>query len=104
MKEFFTEDRVLSKKPPYYKTAEVPDMWFSAEVVWEIRGADFTVSPVHQAAVGLVHPSKGISMRFPRFIRRRDDDRSSEECSSAADVADLFQSQSRKMDVNDGKN
>ncbi|KAF8026859.1 hypothetical protein BT93_F3373 [Corymbia citriodora subsp. variegata] len=98
MKEFFSGDRILSKKPPYYKTAEVPDMWFSPEVVWEIRGADLTLSPVHQAAVGLVHPSRGISMRFPRFIRCVSD-RNPEDCSTAADIAEMFQSQSRKMDM-----
>ncbi|KAL9360740.1 hypothetical protein Peur_048863 [Populus x canadensis] len=47
MKVFFSGDRILARKPPYYRTVDVPDMWFSAEFVWEIRGADFTISPVH---------------------------------------------------------
>ncbi|XP_057487838.1 DNA ligase 6 isoform X2 [Actinidia eriantha] len=98
MKEFFSGDKVLSKKPPYYQTAEAPDMWFSPELVWEIRGADFTVSPVHKAAIGLVHPSRGISVRFPRFIRSVTD-RKPEECSTADDIAEMFHSQTRKMDV-----
>ncbi|KAK1556406.1 hypothetical protein Q3G72_004547 [Acer saccharum] len=98
MKECFSGDKILSKKPSYYRTAEVPDMWFPPEVVWEIRGADFTVSPVHQAAIGLVHPSRGISIRFPRFIRTVSD-RNPEDCSTAADVAEMFHSQTRKMDV-----
>ncbi|PPS06221.1 hypothetical protein GOBAR_AA14429 [Gossypium barbadense] len=98
MKEFYAGDRILAKKPAYYQTAEVPDMWFSPELIWEIRGADFTVSPVHQAAIGLVHPSRGISIRFPRFIRLVTD-RNPEECSTAADVAEMFHSQTRKMDV-----
>ncbi|KAL5743380.1 hypothetical protein ACOSQ2_026496 [Xanthoceras sorbifolium] len=103
MKEFYSGEKILSKKPPYYRTAEVPDMWFSAELVWEIRGADFTVSPVHQAAIGLVHPSRGISIRFPRFIRTVSD-RNPEDCSTAADVAEMFHSQTRKMDVTAKKN
>ncbi|KAG8384127.1 hypothetical protein BUALT_Bualt04G0086000 [Buddleja alternifolia] len=98
MKEFISGDRVLSKKPPYYRTAEVPDMWFSPELVWQIRGADFTVSPVHHAAIGLVHSSRGISVRFPRFVRSVSD-RKPEECSTAADIAHMFHSQTRKMDV-----
>ncbi|KAK8694450.1 hypothetical protein V6N13_072002 [Hibiscus sabdariffa] len=98
MKEFFSGDRILGKMPAYYQTAEVPDMWFSPELVWQIRGADFTVSPVHQAAIGLVHPSRGISMRFPRFIRSVTD-RNPEECSTATDIAEMFHSQTRKMDV-----
>lgn len=98
MKECFSGDKILLKKPSYYRTAEVPDMWFSPEVVWEIRGADFTISPVHQAAIGLVHPSRGISIRFPRFIRLVSD-RNPDECSTAADIAEMFHSQTRKMDV-----
>ncbi|CAK9177951.1 unnamed protein product [Ilex paraguariensis] len=101
MKEFFSGDRILAKKPPYYQTGEVPDMWFSPELVWAIRGADFTVSPVHHAAIGLVHPSRGISIRFPRFICSVSA-RKPEECSAATDIAEMFHSQTRKMDVSVG--
>ncbi|KAJ7975786.1 DNA ligase [Quillaja saponaria] len=98
MKELFSGDQILSKKPPYYQTAEAPDIWFCPKLVWEIRGSDFTISPVHHAAIGLAHPSRGISIRFPRFIRALPD-RDPEHCSTAADIADMFHSQSRKMDV-----
>lgn len=97
MEEFFSGERILKKKPAYYQTLEEPDIWFSPELVWEIRGADLTVSPVHQAAVGLVHPSRGISMRFPRFIRQRID-KKPEDCTTPVDIADLFNQQTRKMD------
>lgn len=99
MKEFYSEDKILSKKPPYYQTGEQPTMWFVPELVWEIKGAEFTISPVHHAATGLVHPSRGISIRFPRFSRSRPD-RKPEECSTAMDIAEMFNSQTRKMDVN----
>lgn len=98
MKEFFSGDKILSKKPPYYQTSEAPDMWFSPQLVWEIKGADLTVSPVHHAAIGLIHPTRGISIRFPRFIRSISD-RSPEECSTSADIVDMFHSQTRKMDL-----
>lgn len=98
MKDLFSADKILSKKPLYYRTNEAPDMWFSPELVWEIRGADLTVSPAHKAAVGLVHPSRGISMRFPRFVRCLSD-RRPEDCSTSTDIAEMFHSQTRKMDV-----
>ncbi|CAO2178735.1 unnamed protein product [Urochloa humidicola] len=98
MKEFYSGERVLPKKPIYYKTDEQPEVWFTAEQVWEVRGADLTLSPVHHAAIGLVHPSRGISVRMPRYIRSVPD-RSPEDCSTAADIATMFKAQTRKMDV-----
>ncbi|XP_057784284.1 DNA ligase 6 isoform X2 [Salvia miltiorrhiza] len=98
MKDFFSGERIMSKRPAYYRTAEVADMWFSAEVVWQIKGADLTLSPVHDAAFGLVHPSRGISVRFPRFIRSLMD-RKPEDCTTASDIADMFTLQTRKMEI-----
>ncbi|CAM0882158.1 unnamed protein product [Alopecurus aequalis] len=98
MKEFYSDERILPKKPVYYKTDEQPELWFTAEQVWEIRGADLTLSPVHHAGVGIVHPSRGISVRMPRYIRSVPD-RSPEDCSTAMDVACMFKAQTRKMEV-----
>lgn len=39
MKEFYSGERILLKKPVYYKTDEQPEVWFTAEQVWEVRGA-----------------------------------------------------------------
>ncbi|CAD6237405.1 unnamed protein product [Miscanthus lutarioriparius] len=52
MKEFYSGERILPKKPVYYKTDEQPELWFTAEQIWEIRGADLTLSPVHQSPCG----------------------------------------------------
>ncbi|KAG9080319.1 hypothetical protein FS749_008052, partial [Ceratobasidium sp. UAMH 11750] len=51
----------------------VPKAWFKPSEVWEIKGADITLSPVSQAAKGLVTGDRGLSLRFPRFMRVRED-------------------------------
>ena len=74
------------------ETGERAPYWFAPTEIWEIRGADITVSPVHKAAAGLVHPERGLSLRFPRFIRRRDDKRVC-DATTPAQLASLYSQQ-----------
>ena len=70
-------------------------MWFSPSEVWEIRGADLTISPVHRAACGHLHESRGCSLRFPRFIQTRDD-KAPEDASGPEVIVSLYNAQTRK--------
>ncbi len=83
----------IDKQKSYYNvnsSLEQPDHWFEAEQVWEIKCADFSLSPVHTAAIGLVDPNRGMSMRFPRFLRLREDKSAEQATSSQQVLADLF--------------
>ena len=67
-------------------------MWFDAREVWELRGAELTVSPVHRAAVGRVPGERGLGLRFPRFLRIRED-KAVEDATTADAVAGMFLAQ-----------
>ena len=57
--------------------------------------ADITISPTYTAAIGLVSEEKGLSLRFPRFLRKRDD-KSIEEASTNIFLAGLWRKQEEK--------
>lgn len=83
-------DNVRARRPGYveYEGPE-PDVWFEAGEVWEVGFADVTVSPTYTAAAGLVEGGRGLSLRFPRFLRVRGD-KGVEEASTGGDLARLW--------------
>lgn len=79
---------------PYYQFADnqkdIKDItWLEPKEVWEIKCADLTLSPVYKAAYGSAQPGKGISLRFPRFERKRDDKNIS-QATTASQVLDMY--------------
>lgn len=92
-----TEDRRLDAPKSYFQVSDnkilEPDIWFEPCQVWEVLCADLSVSPNHKAALGLVDGSKGIALRFPRFVRIRDD-KGPEDATDASQVAELYAAQS----------
>lgn len=107
-KAFYDKDggtNVLGKKPGYVEyEGGYPDVWFEPQEVWEIAFADITLSPVYTAALGLVSEERGLSLRFPRFLKKRND-KSIEEASTSEFLAGLWRKQEAKAPaaVNEGQ-
>jgi DNA ligase-1 len=78
-----------------------PDVYFRPHEVWEIRGADITLSPVSLAALGLGSSSRGLSLRFPRFIKTRED-KSPEQASTTNFLAQIWKDQQGKSKASAG--
>lgn len=69
------------------------NIWFSPAVVWEIQGADLSISPKHTSAWSKAADNKGISIRFPRFLRSRPD-KKPQDSTSPDQILKMFYDQS----------
>jgi DNA ligase 1 len=98
LEEFHNElsELVIDKPKPFYSHSHTkndqPDVWFEARHVWEVKTADLTLSPRYMAAMDEMGVKKGISLRFPRFIQRRDDKKPDEATTTKA-VAEMYRKQ-----------
>lgn len=85
-------------RPGYVGYAGHPDVWFEPQEVWEMAFADVTMSPTYTAAKGLVSEERGLSLRFPRFLRVRLD-KGVEEASTVGFLAGLWWKQGERGGV-----
>ncbi|CEP62577.1 DNA ligase (ATP) CDC9 LALA0_S05e08724g [Lachancea lanzarotensis] len=73
-----------------YSESAPPDVWFEPTMLFEVLTADLSLSPVYKAGSGSY--DKGISLRFPRFIRIRDD-KGVEDATSSEQVIEFYEAQ-----------
>ncbi|KAL5351237.1 ATP-dependent DNA ligase Cdc17 [Pseudogymnoascus australis] len=92
-------DTVIDRPKPFYEHSKVnahqPDVWFEPRFVWEVRTADLTLSPKYRAGYkeGIdKNAEKGVSLRFPRFIKMRED-KKVDEATSSRQIAEMYRRQ-----------
>ncbi|KAK7431527.1 hypothetical protein QQZ08_002018 [Neonectria magnoliae] len=99
-KEFYDDGKesgepknTRAQKPSFVEySGPRPDVWFEPQEVWEMAFADITLSPTYTAAIGLVSDERGLSLRFPRFMKKRED-KGIDEASTNDFLAGLWRKQ-----------
>lgn len=85
----------ISQPKPFFiydtkNSNSAPDVWLEPTTVFEILIADLSLSPIYKAAH--LEYGKGVSLRFPRFIRVRDD-KGVEDATTSTQISEFYERQ-----------
>ncbi|MBI5635644.1 ATP-dependent DNA ligase [Candidatus Micrarchaeota archaeon] len=83
----------LKGKPDDVDSLVEPDVWVEPKVVVEVVADEITKSPMHTA--GKTKAGDGLALRFPRFIKVRED-KTPEDATSEDEVLEMFEMQKQR--------
>src|SRR2546425_843650 len=84
-----------SERPVHVNTRIVPDVWLEPALVFEVIGAEITLSPVHTAGWDVVRNGSGLAIRFPRFTRMRED-KSPTDATTVKELVEMYRRRVKK--------
>lgn len=89
--ESLSKTEIQEPKSYYlYDSSAKPDVWLEPSTLFEVLTADLSLSPIYKAGVNVF--GKGVSLRFPRFLRIRED-KSVEDATSSEQVVEFYERQ-----------
>ena len=95
------EKYITENKPKNVVSEMEPDVWVEPALVIEIVGAELTLSPVHTAGRDIIKSKlkkdTGVAIRFPRFIRWRDD-KSPRDATTTKELVEMYFAQLKKVE------
>lgn len=75
------------------------DVWFSPTMVMEIKATDFLLSSLYTCGINEVEEDRGISLRFPRFMKIRDD-KTCFDATPSSMILDMYNQQASVLNQN----
>jgi DNA ligase-1 len=78
----------LTEKHKLVETEMKADVWFEPKLVMEVEGAEITISPIHTVSKEKIKKG-GLALRFPRFLRWRED-KAAEESTSPEEIYQIY--------------
>ncbi len=73
------------------------DYWLVPTAVYEVLGAEITLSPVHTAGFGKLRSNSGLAIRFPRLKQVRSDKRP-EDATTVQELVEMYERQLKKVE------
>ncbi|MCW3989776.1 MAG: ATP-dependent DNA ligase [Candidatus Bathyarchaeota archaeon] len=84
----------VEEKPRNVDSMLEAEVWFTPKVVMEILGDEITLSPIHTCAFERLREESGLAIRFPRYLRLRED-KAPEDTTPVDEIVKMYKAQSR---------
>ena len=80
---------------PRVDSRMVADVWLEPALVYQVIGAEITLSPVHTAGWNLIRERSGLAIRFPRLTRTRED-KSPTDATTVHELVEMYRRRLKK--------
>ncbi len=84
-----------AQRHPRVESKLEPDVWLDPALVFEVIGAEITLSPIHTAGWNVFREGSGLAIRFPRMTRVRDD-KAPADAATVKEIVEMYRKRLRK--------